>query len=423
MRMSKKPLPISTICSWQNRIDPTPDYQRPPAWSKKQKQLLIDSILREYDVPKMYWRAVNRPDGIKYEVIDGQQRLRTIWEFRAGEFALARDADPVNGFPCAGKTYDQLDLDVSTIFDAYPVDVVIVDDAVQNEEEDEVRDMFLRLQNGTTLKAQEKRNAMQGQMRDFVKSLAQHKFFESCKFSNSRFTFDQVAAQVVCLEMAGGPTSVRDADLNRMYSENAAFDANGKVAKKVRRVLDYLLRAFPDKTPELERYNVITLYCLASTLMETYVHTGTEAAVASWFIGFETERRQQEELDEEHRDSQLVEYRRLTSYSTDGEESIRGRLETLEKRFFLACPDIPTIDAIRAFTPEQRLAIYRKDDGCCQIRTHCKGEKLSWSDWHADHRVPHSKGGKTTVSNGQVACPPCNIAKYDSLPDAIEVVG
>jgi hypothetical protein len=50
-----------------------------------------------------------------------------------------------------------------------PLDVVIVDEAVQTDEEDEVRDMFLRLQNGTTLKAQEKRNAMPGTMRNFVK--------------------------------------------------------------------------------------------------------------------------------------------------------------------------------------------------------------------------------------------------------------
>lgn len=414
MRMIKRPLPISTICSWQNRIDPTPDYQRPPAWSKKQKQLLIDSILREYDIPKMYWRAVNRDDGVKYEVIDGQQRLRTIWEYRAGEFALARDIDPINGVNCAGKTYDQLDLDISTIFDAYPVDVVIVDEAVQNDQEDEVRDMFLRLQNGTTLKAQEKRNAMPGQMRAFVKSLAQHPLFESCKFSNKRFTFDHVSAQIVCLEIAGGPASVRDADLNRMYKDNADFDANGKVAKKVQRVLDYLKRAFPAKTPELERYNVITLYCLASTLLEKYVHAGTEQALADWFIAFETERRAQETLDDEDRDPQLIEYRRLTSYSTDAEESIRGRLEFLEKRFFLACPDIPTIDASRMFTAEQRLAIYRRDDGRCQIRTHCEGEKLGWAQWHADHIVPHSKGGKTTVSNGQVACPACNLAKQNT---------
>lgn len=414
MKMSKKPLPISTICSWRSRIDPTPDYQRPPAWSRKQKQLLIDSILREYDIPKMYWRAVNRDDGIKYEVIDGQQRLRTIWEFRAGDFAVARDADPIDDIPCGGKKYADLDLDLNTIFDSYPVDVVIVDDAVQSEEEDEVRDMFLRLQNGTTLKAQEKRNAMPGAMRDFVKEIAEHQFFQSCKFTNSRFTFDHVVAQTICLEMAGGPASVRDSDLNSLYQKNAQFDRNGKLAKKVRRVLDYLHRAFPDKTPELERYNAITLYCLASILIENYVHAGTEEALAAWFIDFEMQRRQDERLDEDSRDPQLVEYRRLTSYSTDGEESIRGRLEFMEKRFFLACPDIEPVDAIRSFTPEQRLAIYRKNDGCCQINVHCNGEKLGWADWHADHIVPHSRGGRTTVSNGQTACPACNLAKSNS---------
>lgn len=418
MKMSKKPLPISTVCSWEKRIDPTPDYQRPPAWTRKQKQLLIDSILREYDIPKMYWRSVNREDGVKYEVIDGQQRLRTIWEFRRGEFALARDADPVNGFEVAGQKYDDLDLDISTIFDAYPVDVVIVDEAVQNDEEDEVRDMFLRLQNGTTLKAQEKRNAMPGQMRDFVKEIAQHNFFNNCKFSNSRFTFDHIAAQITCLELSGGPAGVRDSDLNRMYDQNRTFDVSRREAKKVRRVLDYLVCAFPEKTPELERYNVINLYCLVSTLIEKYVHYDTERLLADWFIRFETERRKQEDLPEEDRDAQLIEYRRLTSYSTDSEESIRGRLEFLEKRFFLACPNIPTIDEIRTFTHEQRLAIFRRDEGCCQLRIRCNGEKLGWDDWHADHIVPHSQGGKTTVANGQVACMRCNSAKGNTQVEA-----
>ena len=413
MRMSKRPLPIATICAWKDRIDPTPDYQRPPVWSRKQKQLLIDSILREYDIPKLYWREVNGDDSVKYEVIDGQQRLRAIWEFQAGQFGLARDTDPINGSECAGLKYGGLELDVCTLFDAYALDVVIVSDAVQNEEVDEVRDMFLRLQNGTTLKAQEKRNALPGKMRDFVKTVARHAFFENCKFSNSRFTYDHVAAQMICLEIAGEPTSVRDSDLNRMYMEHKAFDASGTKARKVQRVLDYLLRTFPEKTPELERYNAITLYCLASKLIENYVYDGTESKLHSWFINFETTRRENEGLDEEERDPDLIEYRRMTSQSTDGEESIRARLEFIEKRFFADCSEIEPVDAIRNFTHEQRLAIYRKNEGRCQLRISCNGEKLAWHYWHADHVIPYSRGGKTVVSNGQVACPSCNSLKSD----------
>jgi hypothetical protein len=249
MKMNKRPFPLATLCSYEKRIDPTPDYQRPPAWSRKQKQLLLDTILREYDIPKMYWRAVKRADGIEYEVVDGQQRLRSIWEFRKGQFALARDMDDVRGFKVAGMKYDDLPLDVRTIFDAYPVDVVIVEDATQTDQEDEVRDMFLRLQNGTILKAQEKRNAMTGSMRDFVKTIARHPFFENCRFSNSRFTYDHMAAQTILLEIQGRPTSVRDADLNRLYEKQGQFDPEGKIARKVKRVFDVLHRAFPDKTP------------------------------------------------------------------------------------------------------------------------------------------------------------------------------
>jgi hypothetical protein len=52
--MNKERYPITTLYGLRNKIDPTPDYQPPPAWTRKHKQLLIDTILRGYDIPKMY---------------------------------------------------------------------------------------------------------------------------------------------------------------------------------------------------------------------------------------------------------------------------------------------------------------------------------------------------------------------------------
>lgn len=411
MQMNKKPWAIPTVCTLETKIDPTPDYQRPPAWSLKQKQLLMDTILRGYDIPKFYWRKVKRDDGIIYEVIDGQQRLRTIWEFRKGEFALSRDADSINGQKVAGLKFTQLPPELLLAFDTYQLDVVEITAEAAPDDDDEVRDMFLRLQNGTTLKAQEKRNAMSGAMRDFVKSIAGHPFFRVCAFSNKRFTFDHVAAQTILLELNGGPANARDADLNRMYRDNVRFEATGSTAKKVRRVYDFLLSAFPEKTPELERYNVITLYALASLLLDGYVSHGLAPQVAKWFISFENERRTDEARPEEDRDVSLVEYRRLISNSTDAEESIRARLDTFERRFFQYSPAIEPKDQERGFSHEQRLAIFRRDGGVCQLRIACSGEKVSWGNWHADHKLAHTHGGKTTVENGQVACPACNLKK------------
>jgi len=47
-----------------------------------------------------------------------------------------------------------------------------------------------------------------------------------------------------------------------------------------------------------------------------------------------------------------------------------------------------------------------------QLKKKCSGRKLGWDDdWHIDHKIAFSKGGKTVVINGQLACAECNLAK------------
>jgi hypothetical protein len=65
-------------------------------------------------------------------------------------------------------------------------------------DEDEVREMFLRLQNGTTLKAQERRNAMPGKMRDFIKNLAEHPFFHRGLPESLKSLVSRVADELRC---------------------------------------------------------------------------------------------------------------------------------------------------------------------------------------------------------------------------------
>ena len=355
---------------------------------------------------KLYWRKVgSKPD--RYDVVDGQQRLRAIWEFQQGGFALPKDAEPVDNQPIASLKYAGLPDDLRMRFDTYPLDVVVMSET----DEEEVREMFLRLQNGTTLKAQERRNAMPGKMRDFVRALAGHRFFANCAFSNSRYTFDHIAAQMALIEIEGGPCNVKNANLNGMYEDHAEFDANGSQAKKIRKVLDFLLKAFPDKTPELERYSVISLYTMASHLLERYVFQDRQTDLSGWFIKFESYRREQDEKAEDECDPEIVAYHDKVQHSTDSVDSIKLRHEFLMRKLFEAVPDIELKDGQRLFTHEQRMAIFRRDGGSCQVRIKCDGAKCAWDAWEADHKHPWSKGGKTVVANGQVACLACNSAK------------
>lgn len=410
MEISKKPWPVLSVCGNKNRIDTNPDFQRPPVWSRAQKQLLIDTILRGYDMPKLYWRKTGKsPD--RYDVVDGQQRLRAIFEYHEGRFPLLSDTDPIDGVDPSKLKYADLPDDLRLRFDTYSLDVIVLSET----DGEEVREMFLRLQNGTTLKAQERRNAMPGKMRDFIRELAGHAFFENCGFGNSRYTFDLVAAQMTAIELNGGPCNVKNANLNAMYAEQRDFDSTSPKAKKIRKVLDYLLNAFSEKTPELERYSVISLYSMVSQCLERYVMQNRHEDLRNWFIDFEGKRASEEALPEDKRDQELLSYKERTSHSTDAEDSIKWRQEFMLKNFFEAVPDIEFRDDQRLFSKEQRLAIFRRDKGFCRAKAKCKGDKCEWDAWEADHIKPWSKGGKTTVANGQVTCFLCNSSKGNRL--------
>src|SRR5664280_2147358 len=126
METSKKAWPISSMYGIRAAINTNPDYQRPAVWSSAQKQLLVDSILRGYDVPKFYWRQVSKKP-VKFDVVDGQQRIRAIWEFCDGKYGLPKDADEIDGNAIASLKYQELPFDLRIKWDTYNLDVVVMD--------------------------------------------------------------------------------------------------------------------------------------------------------------------------------------------------------------------------------------------------------------------------------------------------------
>ncbi|MBI4401061.1 MAG: DUF262 domain-containing protein, partial [Nitrospirae bacterium] len=91
-----------------------PEWQRQEVWSRSKKQSLIDTILRGWKLPKFYFLKVSdEPE--TYEVVDGQQRLVTIWEFFENELPLADETAHEFG----GSHYNQLPDNVVDAFDDY----------------------------------------------------------------------------------------------------------------------------------------------------------------------------------------------------------------------------------------------------------------------------------------------------------------
>ena len=65
----------------------------------------------------------------------------------------------------------------------------------------------------------------------------------------------------------------------------------------------------------------------------------------------------------------------------------------------------------RYFSAIQRIELFSRSNGHCQS---C-GVPITLTDFHADHITPWSKGGKTTLANGQALCRTCNIKKSSTM--------
>lgn len=70
--------------------------------------------------------------------------------------------------------------------------------------------------------------------------------------------------------------------------------------------------------------------------------------------------------------------------------------------------------SIRAFTDNEKMTMYERQQGICPM---CKAEgiDIKWKleEMHADHILPWSKGGHTTLDNGQLLCREHNLEKSD----------
>jgi hypothetical protein len=388
---------LYSVSRRQAKINPRPAFQRGPVWSKANKQLLMDSVFRGMDIPKLYLSRAKAGGNHDFDVVDGQQRLRSVWEFYADRYPLSPKFTPE-----AGALYcSQLPDDVRDKFDAYQFQFVIIEEGTREE----ISDMFIRLQKGIALNPAERRNAMTGKMRDFVTRLAQDSFFSKVGLDNKRLGFHEVAAQVTLLELSGGPAKVRAEELERMYQQfRDNFDQSRPEARRVRRILRFLDRAFPGKTPELKKHFVLSLYLLVSTLDKTYDIKGRETSVRDFFLDFDRR------LKTQTTDPEVVKYSLRARQGTADKESIEERHKILMTNFLMFAPDLVPLDKKRGFTEDERIAIWRRDREICQI---C-GEKLDWDDLDIDHVKPWGEGGLSNVQNGRAAHQSCNRARRAS---------
>ncbi len=425
MDCSPKPFTVGKLFREQADIQMNPTYQRTAGiWSKAKQQLFIDSLLNGFDTPKIYFHNIKSDSTTpeKWAVVDGVQRLSTIFKFMQSKLCLDEEgfvldesvAERVDSpRPQAGDHYMDLDPAWQDYFRDISLTVTEIDDA----EIQDIEDLFFRLNNGQPLHAAEQRTAMGGDMVTLIKTIADHKFFtEHVKFANTRQQHREAAAKL--LQMAERLKAGDDhfADLKKKHLDNLVKkgrDLTGphekKLKAKVNPVLKRMQQVFPDKPdPRLSAQASVPLYFIfVDLVIDSYGHERLVSLVDEFVTWFEQERLDNRTRDEDDRDPSMSEFDRLHQQGTNDAGSLRDRTEIMISFLLKRNPEITLKDKERLFTDAEKRAMWLIAKGKCQHKG-CGARLPSWSTGEADHIDQWSHGGQTTIENGRILCKSCN---------------
>lgn len=249
---------IRDILSKNIKFDP--DYQRRRVWSEVQKSRLIESFIMNVPIPPVFLYEI---EFSKYEVMDGLQRLSTLYDFYSDKFSL----DGLTVWSeLNGLTYSDLPEQIKAGIDRRYLSTFVVLKETAKTEEDELMlktYVFERLNTGgTKLTHQETRNALfDGAMNRLTKKIAEncetlHKMWGIKPLMQSQLISNDLKENDIStfseLETLNRRTLIRMEDIELVLRYFAYRQIDTNPAAAVKDVLDlYLRRAnetYDDKT-------------------------------------------------------------------------------------------------------------------------------------------------------------------------------
>lgn len=341
-------LPYNTVLyihTEQGTLQINPEYQREgDVWPLEKRQLLIDSILNGYDIPKIYFHKFVQPKKIGgrvylFAIVDGRQRLASIWGFIEGAFSLPDSfeylPDPtVNAkgltYKELGKRYPKLKLR----FDSYPLPIV----AIETDDIDLIDDMFSRLNEAVPLSAPEKRNAFPGPLPKLIRNISKEEFCKSrLPFTNKRYRHYDLLAKFLLIEEENKITDTKKVYLDafvRRWKPKTFSDAKKSLGVRASKTLSAMSSCFTKQDPLLRSVGMVVLYYHAFRLAarDGWVDQ-IERKTLKQFEERRLQNRKEAEDDITRADYDLLEFDRLVQSPNDA-FAMATRLQVLMRQCF-----------------------------------------------------------------------------------------
>ncbi len=408
-----------------------PEYQRGEVWNRHQRKKLIDSVMRDYQLPVIYLHynetSVAGMMRQSYDIIDGQQRIEALYDFVEGAFPLFQVDDKEARFPIflhddpcpwGGKDFHALSRELQDKLLSAKIPVSVI----KTENSNEVRDLFVRLQSGLPLNAQEKRDSYPGAFTEFILSLGGkpalrrypgHPFFQKIlkmKPGSDRGKTRQLAAQIATLFLErrnGNPNRFVDINaraIDEYYYAHLDFDSDSEDCRRLRAILEKLTDLFVTwKGPKLRAHDAIHLVLLLDTLWDDYTRSweatleSAQQRFSAMLVGAAAAVRRGEH------DETWDKYGVWTRSNSDRGENIRRRHRYYSRRMHELMGNLVLKDDRRAFWPLEREIVFWRDR-LCRV---C-GSAVLWDEAEIHHVVPHSEGGTTKLENAVLVHKHCH---------------
>lgn len=243
---------------------------------KLKKSLLIHSILANYPVPPIYClkEAIGGKD-YSYSILDGKQRLTTIFDYIDGRYPLDRETPAVVvddiTYELGGKYFTDLDLETQQDILRFKFTIYGFEDA----DDDLIEEIFFRLNNSTPLSKPQKSMALTGvQNASFIKSILSDRFFsEICQFSAlQRRKSDDMCTLLQSMMLLDNRYEDYEfasisADETMRYAAYIKNNYSEEQKERLYDILDYLEKVFPEKEKLLKKINIPVVMLAADTAM------------------------------------------------------------------------------------------------------------------------------------------------------------
>jgi len=266
--------PISDIRDWNNakRLEIRPDFQKKEVWSESARIMLMDSILKNIPMPKIFLKAIIRYNDTYRIIIDGQQRIKAILAFLRGDFKLAR---PYEG-KYANCSFEELPPNIKDDFLSYKIDL----NEILNAPDEIVREIYSRVNKyNIALNKQELRRAdFPGDFLSLSETLSLHDFFEDGKVftgANRRRMGDVEYISELLAVLIDGVQDKKET-LDQFYQDYSHWktDEINVIEKQFQEILDDILLIFSNDSFPISQTRFkqkADFYCLFAAIHDLHV--------------------------------------------------------------------------------------------------------------------------------------------------------